>query len=159
MSTTGEQQPAREILFRRHLRVGWWALLVFLSMGIALETLHGFKIGFYLDASNHTRLLLWTLAHAHGAFCYADGVQAVGMFPMDVRQAGVDFMTAGTYKWLLASFGVAPFFIRRELLNRIPLDRHGALHVEREHPIAGTRFSRPPSASTTRRPPSDRSTS
>jgi hypothetical protein len=68
MSTTGgEPQPAREILVRRHLRVGWWALLSFLTMGIALETLHGFKIGFYLDATNHTRRLLWTLAHAHGA--------------------------------------------------------------------------------------------
>ncbi len=72
------------------------------------------------------------LAHAHGAYLYADAVQAVGMFPIDVAQAGVDFMTAGTYKWLLGSFGVAPFYIRRTLLDRIPLDRHGALHVERE---------------------------
>jgi selenocysteine lyase/cysteine desulfurase len=72
------------------------------------------------------------LAHAHGAYCYVDAVQAVGMFPIDVRTSGVDFMAAGTYKWLLASFGVAPFFIRRDLLDRIPLDRYGALHVERE---------------------------
>jgi selenocysteine lyase/cysteine desulfurase len=53
---------------------------------------------------------------------------------VDVAAAGVDFMAAGTYKWLLASYGVAPFFIRRELLDRIPLDRAGALHVERERP-------------------------
>lgn len=72
------------------------------------------------------------LAHAHGAYFYADAVQAVGMFPIDIRAAGVDFMASGTYKWLLASFGVAPFFIRRDLLDRIPLDRFGALHVERE---------------------------
>jgi selenocysteine lyase/cysteine desulfurase len=72
------------------------------------------------------------LAHAHGAYLYADGVQAVGMFPIDVAQAGVDFMAAGTYKWLLGSFGVAPFYIRRALLDRIPLDRYGALHVARE---------------------------
>jgi selenocysteine lyase/cysteine desulfurase len=72
------------------------------------------------------------LAHAHGAYLYADGVQAVGMFPVDVAAAGVDFMTAGTYKWLLGSFGVAPFYIRPGLLDRIPLDRHGALHVARE---------------------------
>jgi hypothetical protein len=31
-----------------------------------LEVLHGFKIGFYLDVSNSTRRLMWTLAHAHG---------------------------------------------------------------------------------------------
>lgn len=49
-----------------HLRVGWWALLVFLCLGILLEALHGFKVRFYLDVSNETRRLLWTLAHAHG---------------------------------------------------------------------------------------------
>ena len=52
---------------RRHLRLGWWALFVFLLLGTALETFHGFKIGFYLDVSNETRRLMWTLAHAHGA--------------------------------------------------------------------------------------------
>ena len=50
-----------------HLRVGWWALLGFLTLGIVLESLHGFKIGFYLDVSNETRRLMWRLAHAHGA--------------------------------------------------------------------------------------------
>lgn len=80
----------------------------------------------------HDLTPLADLAHAHGAYLYVDGVQAVGMFPIDVVRAGVDFMTAGTYKWLLGSFGVAPFYIRRSLLDRIPLDRVGALHVSRE---------------------------
>jgi selenocysteine lyase/cysteine desulfurase len=80
----------------------------------------------------HDLTPLAELAHAHGAYLYADAVQAVGMFPVDVAAAGVDFMTAGTYKWLLGSFGVAPFYIRRALLDRIPLDRVGALHVEKE---------------------------
>jgi hypothetical protein len=56
----------RRRLGRRHHRLGWWALLVFLSVGIVLETLHGFKIGFYLDPANRTRRLMWTLGHAHG---------------------------------------------------------------------------------------------
>jgi hypothetical protein len=51
---------------RRHLRVGWWSLLVFASVGLVLETLHGFKVRAYLDVSNETRRLMWTLAHAHG---------------------------------------------------------------------------------------------
>jgi hypothetical protein len=51
---------------RFHLRLGWWSLLVFLSLGIALEALHGFKVGFYLDLENEVRRLMWTLAHAHG---------------------------------------------------------------------------------------------
>ena len=51
---------------RLHLKVGWWSLLLFLTLGLILETLHGFKVGFYLDVSNSTRRLMWTLAHAHG---------------------------------------------------------------------------------------------
>ena len=51
---------------RRHLRFGWWSLLVFASLGLLLETLHGFKIRAYVDVSNDTRRLMWTLAHAHG---------------------------------------------------------------------------------------------
>src|SRR6185295_8028816 len=51
---------------RRHLRFGWWSLLVFASLGLLLETLHGFKVRAYLDVSNETRRLMWTLAHAHG---------------------------------------------------------------------------------------------
>ena len=51
---------------RLHLQVGWWSLLLFLTLGLILETLHGFKVGSYLDVSNSTRRLMWTLAHAHG---------------------------------------------------------------------------------------------
>lgn len=53
-------------LARRHIRFGWWSLLVFATLGLVLETLHGFKVRAYLDVSNDTRRLMWTLAHAHG---------------------------------------------------------------------------------------------
>ncbi len=49
-----------------HLRFGWWSLLVFLTLGVVLELLHGFKIDWYLSVSNETRRFMWTLAHAHG---------------------------------------------------------------------------------------------
>jgi hypothetical protein len=52
--------------FRRHLFFGWWCILVFLSLGLVLETLNGFKVGWYVNVSSSTRRLLWTLAHAHG---------------------------------------------------------------------------------------------
>ncbi len=71
------------------------------------------------------------LAHSVGAIFYADAIQAAGMIPIDVKAAGVDVLCAGTYKWMLGGFGVAPFYVRRDLLERIRLDRYGALHVER----------------------------
>ena len=60
------KQNEPEAVARRHLRFGWWSLLVFLSFGLILEALHGFKAGVYLNVSNETRRLMWTLAHAHG---------------------------------------------------------------------------------------------
>jgi selenocysteine lyase/cysteine desulfurase len=86
----------------------------------------------------HEMRPLADLAHAHGALLYADAVQALGMFPASVRAAGVDCLTSGTYKWLLGGFGVAPFFVRRELLDRIRVDRLGALHVAKE--LGGHRY-------------------
>jgi len=61
------ETPDIDVLSRRHLRLGWWCLAVFLLMGIALEALHALKIGWYLDVSNSTRRHMFTLAHAHGA--------------------------------------------------------------------------------------------
>lgn len=59
--------PEVASLVRFHLRMGWWGLLCFVALGTLLETLHAFKVGFYLDVGNESRRLLWTLAHAHGA--------------------------------------------------------------------------------------------
>ncbi len=64
---TAAPSAVRPDYVRRHLRFGFWALALFLTLGATLEAFHGFKVGFYLDVSNETRRLMWTLAHAHGA--------------------------------------------------------------------------------------------
>ncbi len=74
------------------------------------------------------------LAHAHGSLFYADAVQAAGAIDLDVRAAGVDALCSGSYKWLMSEFGVAPFFLRRELLDRIQSDRIGEFSVARAQP-------------------------
>jgi hypothetical protein len=58
--------PSPLALSDRHLRQGWWALFVFLALGVVLETLHGFKLGWYLNVDVEMRRLMFTLAHAHG---------------------------------------------------------------------------------------------
>jgi hypothetical protein len=50
----------------RHLRVGSVALLGFVAVGALLETLHAFKVPWYLGVAGETRRFLWTLAHVHG---------------------------------------------------------------------------------------------
>jgi selenocysteine lyase/cysteine desulfurase len=67
----------------------------------------------------HDMKALAALAHSHGAYLYSDAVQFMGTGPVDLRAEGVDFCTSGTYKWLMAGFGVAVFYVRRELLDKI----------------------------------------
>lgn len=69
------------------------------------------------------------VAHAKGALVYVDAIQAVGTFPIDVRASGVDFLCAGSYKWLLAGWGVAPFYVRTDAADRLTLDRFGEMNA------------------------------
>ena len=72
------------------------------------------------------------LAHSNGAYLYADAIQGIGALDIDVRSTSIDFFTAGTYKWLLGGYGVAPFYVREELLERIGTDRFGSLNIAEE---------------------------
>ncbi len=72
------------------------------------------------------------LAHSNGAYLYADAIQGIGALDIDVRSTSVDFFTAGTYKWLLGGYGVAPFYVREGLLERIGTDRFGSLNIAEE---------------------------
>ena len=57
---------SKSLYVRRHLQFTWWSLLCFVTLGITLEAMHAFKIGWYLEEPYEVRRLMWTLAHAHG---------------------------------------------------------------------------------------------
>jgi len=59
------------------------------------------------------------LAHQHGAYVYADIIQAVGAVPLDVRATGVDFAATATYKWLMGDFGLGFLYVRKDLLETV----------------------------------------
>jgi selenocysteine lyase/cysteine desulfurase len=88
----------------------------------------------HLNGFRHDMRAIADVAHAKGALCYTDAIQAVGMFPIDVRASGVDCLCAGSYKWLLAGWGVAPFYVRAAVADRLRLDRFGEMHAGRELP-------------------------
>jgi selenocysteine lyase/cysteine desulfurase len=56
------------------------------------------------------------LARRCGALVLADSYQAVGAIELDVRKLDVDFVTAGTVKYLLASAGLGFLYVRGGLL-------------------------------------------
>ena len=82
----------------------------------------------------HDIRALADLAHGHGALLHVDAIQALGLFPVDVRATDVDFMCSGTYKGLLAGFGGAPFYIKQSLLERVAPDRFGVFQVVSQTP-------------------------
>jgi selenocysteine lyase/cysteine desulfurase len=87
-----------------------------------------------VNGYRHSLRELADLAHSRGALLYADGVQAFGTFATNLHDEGVDMVSSGTYKWLLSGFGIAPFYIREDLLERIQPDRFGAFSVAESKP-------------------------
>jgi selenocysteine lyase/cysteine desulfurase len=59
------------------------------------------------------------LAHERGAVVLLDSYQAAGALPLDVRALDVDFLAAGTVKYLLGSAGLAFLYCRRALIGQI----------------------------------------
>jgi kynureninase len=58
------------------------------------------------------------LAHQRGALVLLDAYQTAGSMPLDVKELDVDFLGAGTLKYLLGSAGLAFFYCRRELFEK-----------------------------------------
>ncbi len=59
------------------------------------------------------------LAHQKGALVMLDSYQALGTFPIDVKDLKVDFLTGGVLKYLLASAGLAFLYVRKELIPKL----------------------------------------
>lgn len=92
-----------EAIATRHLRAGWRALLVFLVLGAALETLHAIKHPAYVDAASETTRLMLRLAHAHGTLLSIVNV----VFGLTAR-ARPEAATRGTSAALLAALVLLP---------------------------------------------------
>lgn len=82
------------------------------------------------------------LAHAYGAYVFADATQAAGAVAIDVRKSNIDFLCSNSYKWLLSTYGVAPLYVRRDLLSRLHIDRHGEGQIARRLPNRQYEFHR-----------------
>src|SRR5256885_1842107 len=57
------------------------------------------------------------IAHEHGAFVIADSFHALGVFPIDARQDGVDALVCGMYKWMQGPHGAAFVYTKRDRLK------------------------------------------
>lgn len=58
-------------------------------------------------------------AHAQGTLVFVDAYQSVGTIPLDVKASGVDFLAAGTLKYLLGTAGIAFLYVNPDVLERL----------------------------------------
>ena len=65
---------------------------------------------------------LGELAHSHGAFLYADIIQAAGSVPVDVKALNIDFAACSNYKWLHGARGAGFLYVREDLQGSVVKD-------------------------------------
>lgn len=90
---------------------------------------------------------LTELAHRHGAEVIVDGIQAVGVVPMDLQALGVDYLAGGAHKWLMGLEGCGYLYVApgKTLVPRVagwlshtdPVDflMKGAGHLRYDRPV------------------------
>ena len=71
------------------------------------------------------------IARRCGALFFVDAIQGLGPFPLDVREAGIDFLAADGHKWMLGHEGAGIAYIRRDrlpLLRATSVGAHSVVH-------------------------------
>jgi len=79
------------------------------------------------------RLNITQLAHAcreRGILVCLDAIQGLGALPFDLAHSPVDFVVADGHKWMLGPEGLALFWCRPELRDRLQLSEFGWHMVE-----------------------------
>jgi cysteine desulfurase/selenocysteine lyase len=70
-------------------------------------------------------------ARRNALFC-VDGIQGLGVIPIDVRQAKVSFLAADGHKWLCGPEGATVFYVAAEHREKLEVMEHGWTNVERQ---------------------------
>jgi selenocysteine lyase/cysteine desulfurase len=73
----------------------------------------------WYNGFQHDLKAVCDIAHAKGAYVYADIIQAAGNTPIDVKTTGVDFCACSSFKWLMGDFGIGFLYVREDLLDRV----------------------------------------
>lgn len=59
------------------------------------------------------------VAHDAGSEIYVDAYQSIGNVPIDVKKDDMDYLTAGTLKYLLGLPGLAFLYVRKDLIQQL----------------------------------------
>src|SRR5579871_6895282 len=72
----------------------------------------------------------------HGCFFLLDAIQGLGVFPIDVRAARIDALSADGHKWLLGPEGCGILYVRQEVQDEIEPIEFGWTNVAKYYDYA-----------------------
>lgn len=73
------------------------------------------------------------LCRRHGAELFVDAIQACGAVPLEVRSSGIDYLSAGSHKWLMGVEGTGLLYVSPERMPR--LRPHAVGWLSHEDPV------------------------
>jgi len=117
--------------FARHPDEGIESLESALSEGVRLIAVSAvqFQTGLRMPIARMAEV-----CHAHGAQIFVDGIQAVGAVPIDVSEAGIDYLAGGAHKWLMGIEGTGYLYARAD--RAAELRRHVAGWLSHTDPVS-----------------------
>lgn len=69
-------------------------------------------------------------ASRHVLFC-VDAIQSLGVLPLDVRAAKIDFLAADGHKWMCGPEGAGIFYVAAERIDELEVIENGWTNIER----------------------------
>lgn len=72
----------------------------------------GYASGYRIDPKTFASAI-----HDAGALFFLDAIQGLGVFPLDVKDADIDFLAADGHKWMLGPEGAGIFYLKTEHLD------------------------------------------
>ena len=71
----------------------------------------GYASGYRIDPKQYANAI-----HEAGALFFLDAIQGLGVFPLDVVDADIDFLAADGHKWMLGPEGAGIFYLKKQHL-------------------------------------------
>jgi selenocysteine lyase/cysteine desulfurase len=73
----------------------------------------------YLSGFRADVVAIGEICARHNCLFFVDAIQGLGVFPLDVRAAKIDFLAADGHKWLMGPEGCGVLFVRRDRLEEV----------------------------------------
>lgn len=84
----------------------------------------------FVNGFRHNVRAIADEARAKGAYVALDAIQSMGPLLVDVKKLGVDFLTAGSSKWMMSLPGWGVLFVRKEIIQELNRPVAGFLGLE-----------------------------